>query len=212
VPEAEAAAARRYLGQGFGVVHALEMCFESVHLRPALRGESRRKRVTMARVTLNDGQSLHAVNDFFVGQQTHQSARYRLEIGGQAEDQSSSGLLVSTGAGSTGWLRSVLTGASGVVESFVPSDDVRAVRDRYGFDWEADYLCYSVREPFVSRASSAQLVFGHVEAGQFLEITSQMPQNGVIFSGGIEDDFLQFNSGSIARIGGADKRVNLIVA
>ena len=165
----------------------------------------------MARVTLSDGQSLHAVNDFFIGQQTHQSARYRLELDGQAEDQSSSGLIVSTGAGSTGWLRSVLTGASGVVGTFVPSDDVRAVRDRYGFDWEADYLCYSVREPFVSRASSAQLVFGHVEAGQTLEITSQMPQNGVIFSDGIEDDFLQFNSGSIARIGVAEKRVNLIV-
>ena len=180
-------------------------------LRPALRGEFRRKRVTMARVTLSDGQSLHAVNDFFVGRQTHASARYRLELGGQAEDQSSSGLIVSTGAGSTGWLRSVLTGASGVVESFVPSDDVRSVRDRYGFDWEADYLCYSVREPFVSRASSAGLVFGHVASGQHLEITSQMPQNGVIFSDGVEDDFLQFNSGSIARIGVSEKWVNLIV-
>lgn len=181
------------------------------HLRPALRGEFRVKKITMAQVRLNDGQTLYAVNDFFLGQQTHQSARYRLELEGTAENQSSSGLIVSTGAGSTGWLRSVLTGASGVMEAFVPGDEVRAVRDRYAFDWEANYLCYSVREPFVSRVSSAAMVFGRIEAGQHMEVTSQMPQNGVIFSDGIEDDFLQFNSGSIAQIGLADKRVNLIV-
>lgn len=180
-------------------------------LRLALRGEARRKRITMARVTLNDGQTLHAVNDFFVGQRTHQSARYHLALAGQEENQSSSGIIVSTGAGSTGWLRSVLTGAAGIVETFVPGDEVAATRTRYGFDWEAGYLCYSVREPFESRVSSAGLVFGHIEAGQSLEVTSQMPQNGVIFSDGVEDDFLEFNSGCIARIGLADKRVHLLV-
>ncbi len=180
-------------------------------LRLALRGEMRRKRITMARVTLNDGQTLHAVNDFFVGQRTHQSARYRLALAGQEENQSSSGIIVSTGAGSTGWLRSVLTGAAGIVGAFVPGDEVAATRTRYGFDWEADYLCYSVREPFESRVSSASLVFGHIEVGQSLEVTSQMPQNGVIFSDGVEDDYLEFNSGRIARIGLADKRVHLVV-
>jgi len=180
-------------------------------LRLALRGEMRRKRITMARVTLNDGQTLHAVNDFFVGQRTHQSARYRLALAGQEEDQSSSGIIVSTGAGSTGWLRSIVTGAAGIVGAFVPGDEVAATRTRYGFDWEADYLCYSVREPFESRVSAAGLVFGHIEAGQSLEVTSQMPQNGVIFSDGVEDDYLEFNSGRIARIGLADKRVHLIV-
>ena len=180
-------------------------------LPPALRGEFRRKQVSMARVTLNDGQSLHAVNDLFVGQRTHQSARYHLALNGQAEDQSSSGLLISTGAGSTGWRRSVLTGAAGVVGAFVPGDEVQAVRDQYAFDWEAGYLCYSVREPFISRASTANLIIGRIEAGQQMEATSQMPQNGVIFSDGIEEDYLEFNSGSIAMIGLAEKRVNLIV-
>ena len=181
-------------------------------LRLALRGELGRRRITMARVTLNDGQTLHAVNDFFVGQRTHQSARYRLALAGRAENQSSSGIIVSTGAGSTGWLRSVLAGAAGIVGAFVPGEEVAAdARPGYGFDWEADYLCYSVREPFESRVSSAGLVFGHIEAGQSLEVTSQMPQNGVIFSDGMEDDALEFNSGRIARIGLADKRVNLLV-
>ena len=194
-----------------GVLMAFPAGEAAAPLRLALRGEFRRKRVAMARVTLNDGQTLHAVNDLFVGQRTHQSARYTLALGRQAEAQSSSGIIISTGAGSTGWFRSVLTGASGIVETFVPGEETHAVRDRYAFDWEAEYLAYSVREPFVSRASAAGLVFGRIEAGQFLQVTSQMPANGVIFSDGIEEDYLEFNSGSIAEIGLADRRVTLIV-
>ena len=194
-----------------GVLIAWAAAEAAGHLRPALRGEFRRKQITMARVTLNDGQTLHAVNDLFVGQRTHQSARYRLALAGQAEAQSSSGIIISTGAGSTGWFRSVLTGASGIVESFVPGGETHAVRNRYAFDWESKYLAYSVREPFISRASAAEMVFGRIEAGQALTVTSQMPANGVIFSDGIEEDYLEFNSGSIAEIGVADRRVNLIV-
>lgn len=194
-----------------GVLIAFRADEAAGHLRPALRGEFARKRVAMARVTLNDGQTLHAVNDLFVGQRSHQSARYQIRLGCQAEDQSSSGIIISTGAGSTGWFRSVLTGASGIVETFVPGDETRAVRDRYAFDWESDYLGYSVREPFISRASAAGMVFGRINAGQVLQVTSQMPANGVIFSDGIEEDYLEFNSGSIAQIGLAERRVNLIV-
>ena len=194
-----------------GVLIAFNASEAAAPLRLALRGEFRRKAVVMACATLNDGQTLYAVNDLFVGQRTHQSARYRLALGGRAEAQSSSGIIVSTGAGSTGWLRSVLTGASGIVEAFMPGDETRAVRDRYAFDWESEYLAYSVREPFISRASAAEMVFGRIQAGQSLQVTSQMPANGVIFSDGIEEDYLEFNSGRIAEIGLADRRVNLIV-
>lgn len=195
-----------------GVLIAFAADSAAVHLRPALRGEFKRKRVAMAQVSLNDGQTLYAVNDLFVGQRTHQSARYSLTLARQTETQSSSGIIVSTGAGSTGWRRSVLTGAAGIVEAFVPGDETHAVRDRYAFDWEADYLGYSVREPFISRSSSAQMVFGRIDVGQSLSVTSQMPVNGVIFSDGVEEDYLEFNSGSIAAIGLAERRVNLIVA
>ena len=194
-----------------GVLVAFTATGAAAHLRPALRGEFKRKRVTMAQVSLNDGQTLCAVNDLFVGQRTHQSARYQLTLGRQTETQSSSGIIISTGAGSTGWRRSVLTGASGIVETFVPGDETHAVRDRYAFDWEADFLGYSVREPFISRTSAAQMVFGRIDAEQPLTVTSQMPVNGVIFSDGVEEDYLEFNSGSIARVGLAERRVNLVV-
>jgi hypothetical protein len=71
----------------------------------------------MARATLGDGQSLLAFNDLLVGRKTHVSARYHLIMHGRrSEDQSSSGIIVSTDAGFTGWLSSVLNGAAGVVE------------------------------------------------------------------------------------------------
>ena len=42
-------------------------------------------------------------------------------------------------------------------------------------------------------------------------ISSQMPANGVIFSDGVESDYLEFNSGSIARFTVSKQRANLVV-
>jgi len=165
----------------------------------------------MAQVVLNDGQRLLAVNDLFVGARTHVSARYRLHYKGQEEEQSSSGLIISTGAGSTGWYRSNLAGAAGIVGAYVPSPKVRAVKDRFAIPWENRSLVFSVREPFVSKTSGAEIVHGTITEDQPLEVISQMPQNGVIFSDGIEDDRLEFNSGAIALIGLADRTLSLVV-
>ena len=181
-------------------------------LRRVMEGHFACKQIRMAKAELNDGQSLYAVNDLFIGQRTHQSARYRLELEGRGEDQSSSGIIVSTGAGSTGWFRSVVTGAAEVVTAITSIPEVRAVRDAYRFDWESDFLRFTVREPFVSRTTGADLVAGTIMAHQRLEVISQMPQNGVIFSDGVEEDYLAFNSGTIASIRLAEKRVNLVVS
>src|SRR5688572_18645291 len=74
------------------------------------------KPVTMAQATLNTGERLYAVNDLFIGPRTHTSARYVIDVGGERETHSSSGVIVSTGLGSTGWLKSLLTGASAIVQ------------------------------------------------------------------------------------------------
>jgi NAD kinase len=175
-----------------------------------LAGQFSVSAVSMARASLNDGQAIEAVNDLFIGQRTHVSARYRLAIAGKAEDQSSSGIIVTTGAGSTGWYRSILTGASRIAEAFTHETDIAAIRDSYRFGWDAKHLQFSVREPFVSHTSGAGIVFGRIPAGSFLQITSNMPQNGVIFSDGVEEDFLEFNSGSIARIGLSERTLQLV--
>lgn len=176
-------------------------------LPAALEGKAPLRRLTMARVTLNDGQELHAVNDLFIGAKTHVSARYGLQFGTVAENQSSSGVIVSTGAGSTGWYRSLITGAQGLANGSTEiSEDV------YRWDPEREELRFTVREPFISRASSATIPAGRLGPGDTLEITSQMPQNGVIFSDGVEEDFLTFNSGAIATIRVAERRVHLVSA
>lgn len=175
-----------------------------------LRDEYECRHVVMAQAQLNDGQVILALNDLFIGHASHVSARYRLEFNGQIETQSSSGIIVSTGAGSTGWMRSVVTGASRVVTALHPQNSL-CLQDDCRFSMDAEKLLFSVREPFVSKTSSAQWAFGEIAGQNLLEIHSLMPQNGVIFSDGIEDDYIAFNSGSIAHIGIAEQRVQLIV-
>lgn len=70
--------------------------------------------VTFAQAKTNDGQSLLAVNDLFIGPKSHTSARYILQWGDSQEVQSSSGIIVSTGLGSTGWFQSILAGAMAI--------------------------------------------------------------------------------------------------
>jgi NAD kinase len=166
--------------------------------------------VSMAQATLNDGQTLYAVNDLFVGTRGHGSARYQIELERQREQHSSSGIIISTGAGCTGWLRSVVTGAWQIARHFAPLDQSPPGPDKLALGWESERLWFSVREPFVSKTSQAGLVFGQIEPGQTLRIVSQMPEGGVIFSDGIEADFLGFNSGMIATVRVADRKAHLI--
>ena len=79
------------------------------------------------------------------------------------------------------------------------------------FQWDSDYLFFTVREPFPTRTTGASLVFGRVTRDAPLVIESQMAENGVIFSDGIEQDFLEFNSGARAVIGVADRTGVLVV-
>lgn len=82
---------------------------------------------------------------------------------------------------------------------------------RLQLDWEDRQLVWMVREPFHSRHSGAEMVTGMVEEGLELVIGSHMPANGVIFSDGIESDFLEFNAGSIARFTVSKQRTRLVV-
>jgi NAD kinase len=175
------------------------------HLEAALAGKARLRAVTMAEARLKDGQRLLAFNDLFIGARTHVSARYRLRHGERKENQSSSGIIVSTGAGSTGWLSSIFNETSGILR-FLGGQPVTPLR----MSWEEEKLLYVVREPFVSRHSQAEIVAGTVLPGVPLALESQMPSGGVIFSDGVEADFLEFNSGAMANVGVAREKANLV--
>jgi NAD kinase len=188
------------------------------------------KLVTMAQAKLNNGQTMYAVNDLFIGPKSHGSARYHIQLGQAAEDHSSSGVIVSTGLGSTGWFRSLLTGAAAITQSVgttlarqtvgeLPLDDRekptrqprRQLTAKSSFAWDADFLFFTVREPFPSKTTAATLVFGRITPHQPLTLVSQMAENGVIFSDGIEPDFVEFNSGARAVISLAERKGRLVI-
>jgi NAD kinase len=176
-------------------------------VRAILDRRARYREVTLARAELADSQVLLAFNDLFIGNRTHVSARYRIELGLRSEPQSSSGVLVSTGAGSTGWLSSVFNMAEGMSQAFEGGIAGQRIR----LEWQDPRLAFVVREPFVSRQSRAEVVAGLIEPGRELVVESFMPSNGVIFSDGVEADFLEFNTGAIARIHAAKERAKLAV-
>ena len=179
----------------------------STLIKNVLKGNFETKQVTLAKAELNDGQVLLAFNDFYIGADSHVSSRYDIEFKGKKERQSSSGLIVSTGAGSTGWLSSIFNMANNI-------NNQRSNREKQQqslLRWDDEKLIFVVREPFLSKVTQTDIGFGIITKKQTLKIESHMPTKGVIFSDGIESDFLNFNSGSHVEIGIADEKANLIL-
>lgn len=149
---------------------------------------------TLAQATLDDGQRLLALNEVFAGHRSHQSARYRLRLAGVEERQSSSGVIVTTGTGATGWARSVNGERRRPLALPRPGD--RA-------------LAFFVREPFPSVATGTSLDGALLDGDAALELVSEMDEGGVLFADGIEDDRLDFSYGTRARLEVAPERLRL---
>lgn len=169
-----------------------------------LSGNYLSRKVNFAEARLNDGQRLLAFNDLFIGASSHISARYKLSFNESTEEQSSSGIIVSTQAGSTGWLSSVFNMAYGVTGLF--EKNIKPKQPKL----KENQLLFAVREPFKSIRTQADISVGLINNQKHLRIESLMPTGGIIFSDGIESDFLQFNSGTIATIGIAKETANLV--
>lgn len=175
-------------------------------LLKVLGGNHSLKEITMVQAKTQDGQTMLAVNDLFVGQKTHVSARYDITWNQKTEYQSSSGVIISTGLGSTGWYRSVMTQAAGISAAFGGGGS-------YGehMGWGEDKLVFVVREPFPSRSTKTEIVYGKLARTDTFKILSKMPGNGVVFSDGIETDAIEFNSGTEITIQIAPKKGILVV-
>ncbi|KNH16590.1 inorganic polyphosphate kinase [Arthrobacter sp. ZBG10] len=123
---------------------------------------------------LDDGQEISALNEVFIGHASHQSARYQLSTpDGRTERQSSSGLIVSTGTGATGWCASI-AGDRGGRSLPAPTDPA---------------LAWFVREAWPSPITGASLTEGVLVAGESLRITVASDQL-VVFGDGMETDRL----------------------
>jgi NAD kinase len=151
---------------------------------------------TLVEVRLDDGQRLLALNEVFLGHRSHQSARYALHIGVQSERQSSSGAIVTTGTGATGWARSIAAQRSDAPA--LPAPTERA-------------LTYFVREAFPSARTFTSLTQGRLVEGEHLALVSEMNEGGVVFGDGIEEDRLELGFGVRARVGLAEEHLTLVV-
>ena len=149
---------------------------------------------TMVVAGTDDGQRLLALNEVYVGHRTHQSARYRLASPeGLEERQSSSGLLVGTGTGSTGWCRSAW----------------QERRSRLALPGPLDpALCWFVREAWPSPATGTSCTEGVLTAQDHLTVTAEADL--VVFGDGIEADALTITWGQRLDITVADTRLRLV--
>lgn len=155
----------------------------------------RAERLTMVSAETDDGQRLTGLNEIYLGQPTHQTARYTLRLpDGREEAQASSGLIVSTGTGATGWCRSAwLERKSSLV---LPSP-------------EEERLAWFVREAWPSPTSGTAFTEGTLPAGQEIEVTAESDRL-VLFGDGIESDAIPLNWGQTARLRLAGRFLHLL--
>lgn len=151
---------------------------------------------TLVEARRGDGMVIRALNEVFLGHKTHQSALYTLTVGGHSERHSSSGVIVSTGTGCTGWGRSIAT--------------QRGLEALPGI--EEPSLAWFAREPFPSVSTGCSLDFGRVGAGETLRMVSEMGNGGTVFGDGIEVDNLDLPSGQWVEVGVCDRRLDLVGA
>jgi hypothetical protein len=153
------------------------------------------ERRTMAEARLDDGQQLLALNEVFIGHVSHQSARYRIEAGGRSERQSSSGVVVTTGTGATGWAASLKLQRHSVLD--LPQPEERR-------------LAFFVREPWPSIATGTDVTEGALGADERLTLVSELGDGGVVFGDGIEADHLVLEWGQRVEVGVADSALQLV--
>lgn len=148
---------------------------------------------TMVRASLDDGQELLALNEIYLGHASHQTARYELSAGGQAESQASSGLVVATGTGATGWCRSIATDRGSQLRPPAPTEPG---------------LLWFVREAWPSPTTGVSLTEGELTDGELLVTVKS--DHLVVFGDGIEADALALGWGQSVRIRRATRTLRLV--
>lgn len=179
-----------------GILVPFSTAQASMILQAAMHRDVEVQSRTMAQVQLDDGQQLMALNELFIGHHSHQSARYVIRSADTQEHHSSSGVIVTTGTGATGWARSIQRERHDKLRLPAPEDE---------------RLAFYVREAFPSVATGTRLTSGLIGKGQVLEIQSELNEGGVIFGDGIEADYLAFNWGMRATFSVAPQKLALVL-
>ncbi|MFF3605789.1 hypothetical protein [Streptomyces sp. NPDC002463] len=153
--------------------------------------------LTMVEAVTDDAQRLLALNEIYVGPAGHQTARYTLGLDGTdvpPEPQASSGVLVGTGTGATGWLRSLWEQRSSTLALPAPADA---------------RLAWFVREAWPSPTTGTTLVEGLLGAGRGLRLTVESDRL-VAFGDGVESDALELTWGQTIHLTASPSRLRLV--
>lgn len=170
---------------------------DAAKLLDAALSSSGADELTMVEAVADDTQRLLALNEIYLGPPGHQTARYRLGPDDQAaasEPQASSGLLVGTGTGATGWLRSLWQQRGSGLALPGPADP---------------RLIWFVREAWPSPTTGTSLVEGVLEGSERLRVTVESDRL-VAFGDGMEADSLELTWGQTIRVGRSDTALRLI--
>ncbi|MET9114584.1 hypothetical protein ABZX38_10305 [Streptomyces longwoodensis] len=163
----------------------------------ALEGRASTAGLTMVEAVADDTQRLVALNEVYLGAAGHRTARYRLGLegdGGVVEAQASSGVLVGTGTGATGWIRSVWQERHASLRLPAPTED---------------RLLWFVREAWPSPATGTALVAGELTAAARLRLTVES-ERLVVFGDGMETDALDLTWGQTVEVGVCARRLRLV--
>ncbi|MFD6201675.1 NAD(+)/NADH kinase [Streptomyces rubiginosohelvolus] len=167
-------------------------------LRAATAAAGKAEELTMVEAVADDTQRLTALNEIYLGPPGHQTARYRLSDDGEnapGEAQASSGVLVGTGTGATGWLRSLWLERGSALPLPGPCDA---------------RLLWFVREAWPSPATGTSRVAGELAGGQGLRLTVESDRI-VVFGDGMESDALELTWSQSVRLGIAERSLRLVI-
>ncbi|GAA1808390.1 NAD(+)/NADH kinase [Luedemannella flava] len=165
-------------------------------LRAAVAGRAGVQARTMVAACLDDGQELLGLNEIYFGHATHQSSRYTLRDPASGNERhSSSGVIVSTGTGATGWTYSISRQRADAPA--LPDPDEKA-------------LCWFVREAWPSPGTGVRLTSGLIGAGQKLELISEA-ESQVVFADGVEADHLVLAFGQRLEVSVAPRQLRLVL-
>jgi NAD kinase len=164
-------------------------------LAAAARPGSSVSPLVMVAARTDDGQELLALNEIYIGSPAHQTARYTISLPNEVtETQASSGIIVATGTGATGWCRSAWLERHSTLQLPRPNDQ---------------RLAWFVREAWPSPTTGTDRTEGELAAGQQLRLTAAADQL-VLFGDGVETDALPLSWGQTVSLGIAQRTLNLL--
>jgi hypothetical protein len=170
-----------------------------------LAGEHQVERLPFVKAAFDDDRVVWGINDVFLGRSDQVSARYAITFAGRSETQSSSGIIVSTGVGSTGWMCSLVT----MVKALIGDGEEHRLAKLPAA--ASNELVFAVREPFPSPVTGTTIVSGSIVPGRPLVVRSEMPEGGRIFSDGIVERALDWDAGSKVTVSVGERTVQRVI-